>query len=115
MCATAAFAFPSILYPPSKIDRSLPLQCFSAIFRVIFVSSSNPLSEMLKQPRGSSFLLSNPAEIKINSGSKRLAFFTSIFLYVSIICNYYMYADPKRSVTKTKKARLDALNFFLIE
>ena len=75
ICVTAAFAFPSILYPPSKIDKSLPLQCFSAIFSVIFVSFSNPLSEMLKHPRGSSFLLSNPAEIKINSGLKKFAFF----------------------------------------
>ena len=79
ICFTAALAFPSILYPPSKIDRSLPLQCFSAISSAIVVSFLNPLSEMLKQPKGSSFLLSNPAEIKINSGSKRLAFFTRIF------------------------------------
>ena len=27
----------------------------------------------------------NPAEIKINSGPKRFAFFTSFFLYISII------------------------------
>ena len=80
ICFTAALAFPSILYPPSKIDRSLPLQCFSAISSATKVRFLNPLSEILKQPRGSSFLLSNPAEIKINSGLNRFALFTSLFL-----------------------------------
>ena len=79
MCVTAAFAVPTTLYPPSKIERSLPLQWFSAICSAIVVSVLNPLSEMSKQPRGSSFLLSNPADIKIKSGLKIFAFFTNLF------------------------------------